>query len=454
MWKLLSLCFGVLCRTCVGVVAKADKTWGTALGSFARHPHKPQFIGAWLAAENHRKTLKLELHNAYNVQYFMDISVGGQALPALVDTGSWDVMVLSSLCQACKTSAKLFDSSASATFIRGDGQRITHVYGSGKVVAQQDFDTVSIGTGRDAFSAEHQPIWQMIEQHLAGGADEGDSFSAILGFGHMRPADDMPNLTERDLLLYQLRIDSFAFCIRQGKGSQSWITLNPTLPQVHSSAYRTVPVVGDGFWAVELTDVGFGANSTNPCSPSCAAIIDSGTSLMAAPPDAFHAMAPVLDKIAMDCSNIKDLPNLVFKLGGHEFSLPPSAYVAEVDQVVSAKFASKFPPRTCFAAFNKIDMRHWQFGPVWILGLPFLREYLTIFDRAGPQVHIAPVDDQCAPVGDQAKTESSGASIRSKDLSLSQPIRGKIIPTLATVSLEHLRMPPWALGAGMTYMRV
>merc|ERR1719210_437431 len=60
--------------------------------------------------------------------------------------------------------------------------------------------------------------------------------------------------------------------------------------------------------------------------------------------------------------------------------------------------------RECAPAFALDDMRS-PLGPVWILGMPFLRYYYTVFDRAASKVHIARSAPSC-----EIATEPVGSS--------------------------------------------
>eukprot|EP00438_Fugacium_kawagutii_P001251 Skav223447 [mRNA] locus=scaffold350:814571:817354:- [translate_table: standard] len=78
--------------------------------------------------------------------------------------------------------------------------------------------------------------------------------------------------------------------------------------------------------------------------------------------------------VRSDCSNLDELPTLYFELDG-----------AEVTENGSP---------ACRGAFMKVD-KESQFGEVFILGMPFLRYYFTVFDRRNKQVHIARSTEDC-----------------------------------------------------------
>merc|ERR1719197_1351628 len=112
--------------------------------------------------------------------------------------------------------------------------------------------------------------------------------------------------------------------------------------------------------------------------------------------------------IEPDCSNIHTLPVLHLTLGGIDIELPPHAYVIKasmlglrvpLDPVGVWDFIWNGPQTTivdqCTVAFMNID-KSSQFGPVWILGMPFMRYYYTVFERSSPpKIHVAHASPQC-----------------------------------------------------------
>merc|ERR1719442_229013 len=144
----------------------------------------------------------------------------------------------------------------------------------------------------------------------------------------------------------------------------------------------------------------------NPCGSSpCSAIVDSGTSLIAAPGIALMQLSKQIPQIMEDCSNLHELPTLHFNIDGNDFSLPPQAYVMritgavmEADSIWDILF---FKPKIrkvnmCLPAFMTIDMVSKD-GPVWILGMPFFRYFHTTFDRESQVMHFAVAGPDCFP---------------------------------------------------------
>merc|ERR1719456_1897154 len=109
--------------------------------------------------------------------------------------------------------------------------------------------------------------------------------------------------------------------------------------------------------------------------------------------------------VSRDCSNLHQLPTLKFRLGYHEVELPPKAYIMKVTKKVIVKkknlWNNLFQPEEviqerCVPAFMTIN-KNSAYGPVWILGMPFLRYYYTIFDRTNKKIHISEATPGCQP---------------------------------------------------------
>merc|ERR1719428_441758 len=228
----------------------------------------------------------------------------------------------------------------------------------------------------------------------------------------------------------------------------------------YNSKFRHVPVVGDVHWAVLMTKLAAGGQeSHDACNPSCAAIVDSGTSLIAAPTSALQALSPILSKIDSDCNNLDTLPDITFNLGQETFTLPPAIYVIKVtgyveerQEVWDAMFG---PPKLkavtqCVPAFMEINMVAKEHGPVWILGMPFLRYYYTVFQRNPKSLHIAYATADCQPSSDVAAIYNFNGNLTTGILANTSTLqnttlRAGVKSQLTTVNPSYARLPSWAI---------
>merc|ERR1711904_241436 len=143
-----------------------------------------------------------------------------------------------------------------------------------------------------------------------------------------------------------------------------------------------VPLISETYWEVSLDAMKYGSDAV--ISSKQNAIVDSGTSLLAGPPEAVTALAnkvgatSVMGKeYTIDCSKKSSLSNLDITLGGKSFSLSPEDYILEVSG-------------QCLFAFIGLDVPPPR-GPLWIMGDVFMRKYYCVFDYGNKKMRIAPV---------------------------------------------------------------
>jgi len=345
------------------------------------------------------------LANFRNTQYTGDFVMGGQHIDGIFDTGSFELLVRSTKCTACKHPTPAYDAQKSATFVK-NGTVVQHVFGSGPCISESGYEDVQVGP----MKAKHQHIWE-ITKHQIPVMDQA-KFAAIVGIGpHFAPGN-----SEKTLLM-NYGVEEFSICLERGSGKPGHLTWGPA-PAAKKAQMVSVPVSGQLHWAAKMDSIGFETKATsfldskkktvsvNPCSGGCAAIIDSGTSLIAAPTSALMALSEQVGPIHEDCSNLHELPMLKFTLGDKHFELPPHAYVMRINGAVMQANniwdVLFFKPQMkkvnmCMPAFMQIDMNS-QMGPVWILGMPFFRYYHTSFDRTNKQMHFATAGNNCEPL--------------------------------------------------------
>jgi hypothetical protein len=340
------------------------------------------------------------LDNFRNTQYTGDFVIGGQHIAGIFDTGSFELLVRSTKCAACKHPTPAYDAKKSVTFVK-NGTTVQHVFGSGPCISESGYDDVQVGP----MKAKGQHIWE-ITKHQIPVMDQA-KFAAIVGIGpHFAPGN-----TEKTLLM-NYGVDEFSMCLLRESGKPGYLTWGPA-PAAKKAQMVSVPVEGQLHWAARMDSIGFDKKGTsflqgsvNPCANGCAAIVDSGTSLIAAPTSALMQLSEQIGPIHEDCSNLHELPMLRFTLGDKHFELPPHAYVMRIqgammqaNNVWDVLFIKPQLKKVnmCIPAFMQIDMNS-QMGPVWILGMPFFRYYHTSFDRKNKQMHFATAGNNCEPL--------------------------------------------------------
>lgn len=112
------------------------------------------------------------------------------------------------------------------------------------------------------------------------------------------------------------------------------------------------------------------------CETRCHAIVDSGASIIYGPVDQVNRLFEVFSfwfgsrERKIPCSQISQLPDLVFTIELRQFRVRPSVY--------TFKYAG-----VCYLALDTWD------DSFWILGDTFMGEFYTVFDAMSNRIGFA-----------------------------------------------------------------
>jgi len=346
-----------------------------------------------VALRRHRRSL-LPLRSGHRhaqghhpSEYFGTISIGSppQEFQVLFDTGSGNLLLPSATCDglAC-TKHRRLNASSSTTSLSiafaskpdtpvgedGDQDVLNLVYGTGEATGVIIQDKVCVGS-----TCARADIVAAVEESDAPFADA--PFDGILGMG-LTALSEASAFNLMDCMVRDKAIKSGMFSVFLG-------ATDAEESEILFGSYRTehmvdklfwVPVMsGEGFWQVPLEAISVHGKHL-VSSPNASAILDTGTSLLAGPPEVINALLDQLN-VASDCSNFASLPDIAFIVAGHTLSLSPQDYV---DRDGSGK--------ECTMPLMTQDVKPGE-GPVWILGDPFLRKYYTVYNRDTLEVGFA-----------------------------------------------------------------
>lgn len=225
----------------------------------------------------------ISLKNYMDAQYYGEIGIGSppQKFTVIFDTGSSNLWVPSSKCHfsiACLFHSK-YRASKSSTYTKNGKSCAIH-YGSGSVSGFFSQDNVEVG---DLVIKDQVFIEATREGSLTFVLAKFDGIFG-LGFEEISVGGAVPpwyNMMEQDLVSE----DVFSF----------WINRDPDVKEggelvfggVDSNHFKGkhtyVSVTRKGYWQFEMGDFLIGNYSTGFCKKGCAAIVDSGTSLLAGP---------------------------------------------------------------------------------------------------------------------------------------------------------------------------
>ncbi|CAP37368.1 Protein CBR-ASP-1 [Caenorhabditis briggsae] len=379
-----------LVAACSAAVFKVPATQsGSLRAKLISEGTYPQF----LATQHAARIEQLNSGSQPFLDYFDDFYLGNITLgtppqPATIvlDTGSSNLWVIDAACnsQACNGypdsgyKKQKFDTTKSSTFTK-ETRKFSIQYGSGSCNGYLGTDTITFG-GLTIKSQEFG-----VATHLAEvfGYQPVDG---ILGLGWPALAVDkvvppMQNvLPQLDAPLFTVWLDR-KLTISQG-GSGGLITYGAVDTTNCDSQITYVPLTAKTYWQFALDGFSVGTFSENKKDQ---VISDTGTSWLGAPNTVVSGIVKATkatfdwtnELYTVDCSTMQTQPDLVFTIGGTKYNVKSVEYILDL-QLGGGKCA--------LAVFS---MGNGGFGPSWILGDTFIRQYCNIYDIGNARIGFA-----------------------------------------------------------------
>eukprot|EP00954_Amorphochlora_amoebiformis_P003724 288926-Amorphochlora_amoeboformis.AAC.1 len=244
------------------------------------------------------------------------------------------------------------------------------------------------------------------------------SFDGIMGMGMPVSAmgtKDEPAGEDKSFFA-QAGVNAFTMCFAKGEKPDGVLKLGSK----RNATFSFERVIGQVHWGVQLSSSSIkGQQIPGICDGSkhCAVIVDSGTTLIMAPS---HHLVSLYSKLcdhlpecaegAQGTSNsmiksdlflttlltcpddMANLPDLEFHLGDTDLALGPDTYIMKAHSKdialhgffdgMNYTFAhEKYSLEVCVPAFMAGKMMSRNHGPIWIFGMPLMREYTVMFNR-------------------------------------------------------------------------
>ncbi|XP_017101703.2 lysosomal aspartic protease [Drosophila bipectinata] len=320
------------------------------------------------------------LSNIGNMEYDVKMSIGTpkQKFTMLPDTGSSNIWVPGPKCKskACKNHKK-FHPAKSSTY-KKKTKAFAIEYGSGSVKGRLAEDTVSLA----GLTVVNQTF--AMTRSEPGEAFEESKFDGILGLGFQSISVDNVKTLIQNMCEQKVITDCiFAICLRGGgtssKGGSLFIGNKNTTAYTGSNSYVYTPVTKKGYWQMKLD--GFYVGSTK-VSGAAQAIVDSGTSLIAAPLQAYKEFVKVTGctptssgECWVKCST--HIPDIIFIVNGKKI-------IIKGDKV-KMKVKTKKGHTVCLLIVT------YEGTDFWILGDPVLRTSCVVFDEAKNRIGFAAI---------------------------------------------------------------
>jgi cathepsin D len=372
---LLALTTGATAKTSVPL----KRTQKTLEQHRANKGKRAQRLQNFAAVRESTTLPEIPLTNTQDIEYYGPVSIGAPAQDFMViyDSGSSNLWVPSVSCSNCKPDGAKYDSTKSSTYV-SNGKPFNIAYGTGNCSGYLSNDKVAIG---DAVLQDFAFAEVTTEAKAVFGQAP---FDGIMGFGPAgAAADSVPTPMDALVAAGTLKHNVFSAYLSSNSSVSSTMVLGGTDPKFHSTPLQYIPVARAAkilpYWLVSASDILVDGKSIGACGwiLGCEMVVDTGTSVLAGPPDAVNDLLKPVGKVAEDCSNVHTLPDIKFKIGGFEFNLTPEFYVL--------RFPGSNGKDQCQIGIEGVNAGL----PIWILGDPFLRAYYTAWDHDNNQVGFA-----------------------------------------------------------------
>merc|ERR1712188_216914 len=305
--------------------------------------------------------------NFQDAQYYGPITIGTppQKFNVIFDTGSSNLWVPSKTAFMPLNFHNKYDNTKSSTYVK-NGTSFAIQYGSGSLTGFVSQDTVTMG----GVTIKNQLFAEATKE--PGLAFKVGKFDGIMGMAFQSIAVD-----GMEPAWYSAVGDQKLFGVYLGgtSGVGGEMTLGGTDSAHYTGDLTYVPVSRAKYWQLSVDSFSIGNLS------KVEGIVDTGTSLLVAPPDVVSAFGKKIGATLvmgkewpLDCSKVAGLPDLDITIGGKNFPLKGSDYILNVSG-------------QCLLGMMGMDLS--REGLSLILGDVFIRKYYTVFDMGKQQLGFA-----------------------------------------------------------------
>ncbi|GMR57382.1 hypothetical protein PMAYCL1PPCAC_27577 [Pristionchus mayeri] len=328
-----------------------------------------------------------QMVNDYDdAEYVGNITIGtpGQFFEVILDTGSANLWVPDSTCSGgltnpCKDKNK-FTSSKSSTWVK-NGRAFTISYGTGSAKGFLGQDTVRFGDNAGALTVPKCTFGQATS---IAAFFKNEVIDGILGLAFQALAVDNvkppfieaidQKLVDQPLFTVWLEHEGAQENVNGGIYTYGAIDTTNCGPII---AYE--PLSSATYFEFKLTSMSLGSYSNNK---GWKVISDTGTSLMAGPEAIVEQLATAAGAkfnrayglYMLDCN--AQIPDLNLVIGS-------TTYKLNYENMI-------FPATETECAFAMQGFNGGAFGPQWILGDPFIRQYCQVYDVGNKRMGFAP----------------------------------------------------------------
>lgn len=339
------------------------------------HHHEALLFNKHLKSRSvHKEMGAMSTEIVHKTAYWGSIRVGTppQEFKVIFDTGSGNLILPTTSCRSegCARHKKYNpkDSSSASEVTNENGEGSTEItFGTGSITGDFYEDRFCIA---DSLCSKVRFIGS-VEQSASPFAST--PFDGILGLG-FKDLSMGHSFNILDDMYGTGALPAGLFSVFLTEDGSSEITFGGYRSELLASEVVWAPVTHESYWQVAVSDITFNNVESGLCGDGCQVAVDTGTSMLAGPSSLVSSLQAKVAPEA-DCSNYDSLPNIGFKIGNKILNLKPEDYM---DKDASG----------CSFSLMPLDVPPPR-GPLFIFGDPFLRRFVTIYDKAGPSVGFA-----------------------------------------------------------------
>jgi|EP00927_Polykrikos_kofoidii_P066081 cathepsin D len=373
--------------------------------------------------------MRAQSQRIHALQYFGDVTIGTppQRFTVIFDTGSGHLMVPSVKCDsdACKHHKRFMSNESNTTMPIGwadspltpaesEDDRDTMVvnFAMGDAVGQFQRDNICLGSGK-AFCAQADFVQTLEESDNPFLNAEWDG---IFGLG--QAVSDAAEFNVFGVLASNstpsMHRPVFAVYLGKEIDDEAEITFGDIREARMASPLTWVPVYEEGYWQFQFSEFTVNGKPLNLCAKygkrQCQAVLDTGSSLMMGPQDDLVHILQALhfaNDTQMKCNDSQSFPTLGFVVANKTFEMQPDDYMDR------SRNGNTMGVQQCWA--HLMPVGDTGRGPIFVLGMPFMRAFYTAYDVKAKKIGIAVArHDRTAgaPPGDVAAAHEPLVALR------------------------------------------
>lgn len=346
------------------------------------------------------QTLKKKL-----TEYSSKITIGNppQEFDVVFDTGSANIIIPSDKCISIGCLLhQLFNTSLSSTYqpifhiannnngtispniIRLPNRRdeVFVAFGTGQVKAFLGEDSICINNGQlcsdnmmilEAYDLSSHPFSQVTFDGIIG-----------LSFTHLSilpEANFLEHLYKHNKISKRI----FSFYFNKDDKKESALTIGGFNNKYYiGNEINYVSVLSQNYWEIILEGIYYNDELIINCIKddfSCTGIVDTGTSMIAAPYESYDLLMKKT-KIDLNCISYDSIGNIGFKINGIIYNIEKAYHIITFNFTESERIG-------CVNALMQINELSNKNKHTFILGIPFLKKYFSVYDRENKRVGFA-----------------------------------------------------------------